>query len=423
MDKNNWAPRVGFVWRVPKLKNTVIRTSYGIFYAQDQGNGVNNRPTNNPPFFGYGSVSITSDQLNPSTGYVLSSGVPVPRPTPMSGADFVLVPSATTQLVSWDRFHPTPYIQQWNFTVQKQLPSNMVLEVAYVGSSGVHLWGISEGNQPLVNGPGAVNTRRPLAQYTVASVKTFSAWNHSTYEGVSARLQKRYSRGLSFMAAFTHGRAIDLQNSALDACDQCPVGNGVGGVQNAYNRAAQKGPSDNSVPYRFSYGGAWELPFGPGRSMLKHGWLGQVAGRWQVSTIYAVQGGLPFTAVLNFDNANAGNTSYPNRVCSGKLDNPTIAKWFDTSCFAAPASYVFGNEGRNVIVGPGRNNLDVGLHRRFVLPFREGMYLQFRAEAYNFLNHPQFSRPGNTVGNAGYGVISTTSVVNRQLQFALRLAF
>ena len=92
MDRNNWAPRVGFAWRVPGLKDTVIRSSYGIFYAQDQGNGVTSRMTNNPPFFGYGGVSVTSDQLNPSTGYVLSSGLLAPRPAPINPAQFVLSP-------------------------------------------------------------------------------------------------------------------------------------------------------------------------------------------------------------------------------------------------------------------------------------------------------------------------------------------
>jgi hypothetical protein len=421
MDKNNWAPRVGFAWRVPRVKDVVVRSSYGIFYAQNQGNGVTSSMTNNPPFYGYGSVSVTSDQLDPATGYVLSSGVLAPRPAPVSGAQFVLVPSSTAQLVSWDRAHPTPYVQQWNFTVQKQLPGSMVLETAYVGSSGVHFWGTSEGNQPLTNGPGSVNTCRPLAKYTIASIKAFSAWNHTTYEGISTRLEKRFSHGLSFRGSFTHGRSIDLQNTAGDACDSCQ--NGLGFVQNAYNRAAQKGPSDNNVAARFAFAGVWDLPFGPGRTMLSQGWGARIAGHWQLSTIYAAQTGLPFTATLNFDNANAGNTSYPNRVCSGALPNPTISQWFDKSCFVAPASYVFGNEGRNVLIGPGRNNMDMGLHRRFPLPFREGMVLEFRGEAYNFLNHPQFDKPGNTVGNAGFGVISSTAVVNRQLQFALRLAF
>ena len=194
-------------------------------------------------------------------------------------------------------------------------------------------------------------------------------------------------------------------------------------MQNAYNKSAQKAISDNNVNARFSFGGVWDLPFGPGRSMLTNGWTSELAGRWQITTIYAVQTGLPFTAVLNFDNANAGNTSFPNRVCSGSLADPTIGKWFDTGCFVAPASYVFGNEGRNVLFGPGRDNVDFGLHRRFMLPFREGMALEVRGEAYNFLNHPQFDKPGNTVGNAGFGVISTTAVVNRQLQLALRLIF
>jgi hypothetical protein len=415
----SWAPRVGFAWRVPKVKNMVIRSSYGIFFGQDQGNGVTNRLTNNPPFYGYGSVSITSDQLNPSSGYVLSSGALAPRPAPIPPSQFVLVPSSTTQLVAWDMRHLTPYVQQWNFTVQKQLPGNLVWETTYVGSIGIHLWGQTEGNQPLANGPGAVNTRRPLAKYTVASIKAFGPWGQSAYEGMSSRLQKQFSQGLSFLASFTHGRSIDLQNAALDACDSCASST----VQNSYNRKAQRGPSDNDVAARFSFGGLWQVPLGPGHSLASQGWAGKIAGFWQLSSIYAVQTGLPFTATLNFDNANAGTVSYPNRICSGSLSDHTIAKWFDTSCFVSPAQYLFGNEGRNVIRGPGRDNLNLSLNRRFPLRFREGMALEFRAEAYNTFNHPQFARPANTVGNAGYGSITATAVTNRQMQLALRLAF
>ncbi len=419
MDKKDWAPRVGFVWRVPHAKDLVIRASYGIFYAQDQGNGVTNRMTSNPPFYGYGSVSITSDQLNPSTGYVLSSGVSLSRPAPVPGSQFILQPSATTALVAWDRRHPLPYTEQWNFTLQKQLPWNLIWETAYVGSIGIHLWGQTEANQPLTNGPGAVAARRPLAQYTVASIKAFGPWNISTYEGMSSRLEKRFSNGVSFVASFTHGRAIDLQNGALDACDSCASN----AVQNNYNRAAQKGPSDIDVAYRFSYGGLFQLPFGPGHALLQHGELSKVASNWRISTIYAVQTGTPFTATLNFDNANAGTTSYPNRICDGAAANPTVTQWFNTSCFVSPATYVFGNEGRNVLRAPGRNNVTLGLHRRFPLHWREGMALEFRGEAFNLFNHPQFSRPAAVMGNAGYDTITSTAVPNRQLQVALRLEF
>ncbi|MBV9081568.1 MAG: TonB-dependent receptor [Acidobacteriaceae bacterium] len=420
LDKNNWAPRVGFAWRVPALKSTVIRSSYGIFYAQDQGNGVTSRMTNNPPFYGYGGVSITSDQLNPATGFVLSSGALAPRPAPINPSQFVLNPASTTTLVSWNERYTTPYVQEWNFTVEKQLPGNMAWETSYVGNIGIHLWGQIDGNQPVVNAPGSPTTRRPLARYTVAQIKSFSPWNRTTYEGLSSRVEKRFSHGTSFIASFTYGRALDLQNPALDACDSCGPGDTV---QNAYNRNVQKGPSDNNVPLRFALGGIWDLPFGPGRAFVSDGWLSQVVGSWQLSGIYQVQSGLPFTVNLSFDNANAGTTSYPNRVCNGNLTNPTISRWFDTSCFVASPSYQFGNEGRNVLTGPGRNNLDLGLHRVFRLPLRESSTLEIRAEAFNIFNHPQFGLPGATIGNPGVGVISSTAVANRELQLAARLAF
>jgi hypothetical protein len=420
MDKNNWAPRVGFAWRVPGVKGMVVRSSYGIFYAQDQGNGVTSRMTNNPPFYGFGGVSITSDQLNPSTGYVLSSGALAPRPAAIDPAQFVLAPSATTQLVSWSGRYTTPYVQEWNFSVQKQLPWQMVWETNYVGNKGTSLWGQVEGNQPLTNGPGSPTTRRPLAKYTVASIKSFTPWNRSTFEGVSSHLDKRFSSGVSMMASFTYGRAIDLQNSALDACDGCGVGNTV---QNAYNREAQKGPSENNVPLRFVFAGVWQLPFGTGHSMLAHGVAGKVVGGWELSAIYSAQSGLPFTTNLSFDNANAGTSSYPNRVCDGNISNHSLQRWFDTSCFVAPPAYVFGNEGRNVLTGPGRNNLDLGVHRSFRIPFRESMRLTVRGEAFNFFNHPQFGLPGTTIGNPGVGTISSTAVANRVMQLAVRFAF
>lgn len=391
IDKNNVAPRVGFAWHVPVIKGMVIRSSYGVFYAQDQGDGVNDRMVSNPPFYGYGGISITSDQVSPSTGFVLSPTALAPRPAPIGPQNYVLVPSATTGLISWNQRYTTPYVQEWNFTVEKELPWNMVWQTSYVGNIGIHLWGDSQGNQPLTNGPGSPTTRRPLAQYTVAGVTVFAPWDRSTYEGMSSRVEKRFAKGLSLVTSFSYGRSLDLQNPALGVCDSCESGNGV---QNAYNRDGQKGPSDQNVPLRFVGAVVWNLPFGPGHAMVGHGWASQVVGDWQVSTIYQAQDGLPFTAVLSFDNANAGNTSWPNRICNGSISNPSPSHWYNTSCFVSPAAYVFGNEGRNVLTGQGRNNVDFALHRIFPLRFREGMALEFRGEAYNMFNHPVFQFPG-----------------------------
>jgi hypothetical protein len=418
-DWNNIAPRVGFAYTIPRARNLVVRGAYGIFYAQDQGMGVTNRLTSNPPFFGYGGVSILSDQLNPSTGFILDPSASLPRPNPIPPQQFVLNPQATTALVSWYPRYTTPYVEEWNFSVQKQFSGNTLIEINYVGNSGTHLWGISQGNQPLTNGPGSPNTRRPLSQYTIASVKRLSPWARSNYEGVSARFEKRYGAGFSLLSSFTYGRAIDDQNPALDLCDGCGPGNTL---QNSYNLLSQRSQSDNNVPLRFVLSGVYEFPFGAGKPFLQSGLLSKVVGGWAIAGVYQAQSGLPFTVALPFDNANAGTVSFPNRVCDGSLSDPSIHRWFDTNCFVTPPAYTFGNSGRNILRGPGINNMDLALHRNFRLPF-ESANLQFRAEAFNALNHPQFGLPNGTLQQPTTGQINSTSVANRILQFAMRISF
>jgi hypothetical protein len=415
LDKNNWAPRVGVAWN---RKGLVIRTAYGIFFAQDTGLGVIARLTGNPPYYGFGGLNLASDQLNPATGFVLSPGATIPRPAPINPRDFVLSPSATFALVSWDQRYTTPYTQEWNFDIQKQLPKGLLFEINYVGNHGVKFWGSSQANQPLVNGPGAPNTRRPLARYTVAPISALAPWNQSVYHGFSTRLERRFGSGLAFLSSFTFGKVINLQDIGIN------VGSTTADtVQNAYNRRGQRGVSDNQVPMRFVFSGVWDLPFGPGRRRLSSGWLSHVAGLWQLSAIYAAQQGLPFNLTLSFDNANAGTSSWPNRICNGSLPNPTISRWYDTGCFVSPPQYQFGNSGKNILRGPGLNNFDLALHRVFVLPVEHRTTLDFRAEAFNFPNHPQFSNPGAVIGVPAAGVITSTSQINRQVQLALRLEF
>jgi outer membrane receptor protein involved in Fe transport len=418
-DWNNIAPRIGFAYTVPKSSNLVIRGAFGIFYAQDQGTGVTNRMTSNPPFFGYGGISLISDQLNPASAFLLDPSQTLPRPTPIPAQDFVLVPSATTALVSWYPHAISPYVQEWNLSVQKQFRGNTIVEVNYVGNSGVHIWGLSQGNQPLVNGPGSPTNRRPLAPYTVASVKRLSPWNRSNYEGLSARIEKRFSQGFSFLSSFTYGHAIDMQNPALDLCDGCGSGNTL---QNSYNFFGQRSQSDNNVPLRFVFSGLWELPFGKGKPWATSGVSSALFGGWSLAGIFQTQSGLPFTVSLPFDNANAGTVSFPNRVCSGTLSSPSVQGWFDTSCFVTPPQYQFGNSGRNILRGPGMNSVDFSVHRDFRLGFESTM-LQVRAEAFNALNHPQLGMPGTTLTLPTTGKISSTSAPNRILQFAMRLSF
>jgi hypothetical protein len=231
-------------------------------------------------------------------------------------------------------------------------------------------------------------------------------------------VKKRLGSGLQFATSFTYGKAMDLFNQGVDVCDGCNEG-----IQNSYDLDSLMGPSDQDVRFRYTLAATWDLPTGKGRPFLSHGWGAYVLGNWQLDAIYTAQSGFPFTPVLNFDNANAGNASWPDRVCNGALPNPTLQEWFDTSCFVAPPQYQFGNSGRNILTGPGMNNVDFGLHRSFRIPAGEATRMEFRADAFNLLNHPQFGQPGNTIGNPGAGKISSTSVANREIQLALKLSF
>jgi hypothetical protein len=418
-DRNNIAPRFGFAWRTP-APGLVVRGGYGIFYGQDEGFGVSQRMTNNPPFVGFGGVTNISDQLNPSSTIPLAGPLPAraPAPTPQ---EFTLNPLDTAQLRSWAQRFTLPYVQQWNLSIQKELPGEMLWEVNYVGNRGLKLWGAYEGNQP-VPGPGAINPRRPFAQYTRAPVIRMEPWVFSSYQGVSTRLEKRFSKGFNFLMAYTFGRSLDTQSN-VDLCDGCGASSGAGSVQDTRNRRANYGLSDHHIANRFVVSGLYELPFGKGRSYAASGLASHIFGGWALSGVLSMSDGLPFTLSLPFDNANVGTTNWPNRIRDGRLDNWTIERYFDTDAFVFPPEFTFGNAGRNILVGPGTNNLDFSLQRNFPIPIHEGSRLEFRAEAFNAFNRPHFSNPGAGVGTPGFGQIGSTARTMRQLQFALRLLF
>lgn len=417
MDTNNVAPRVGLAYDIPRAK-MVVRAAYGIFYAQDGGWGVDVRMTHNPPFWGYGGSSIVSDQLFPNTGFELVPNATAPRLPPIEPSQFVLNPLATSGLTSWPLQSTTPYTQEWNLDVQKQLPWGLLWEVNYVGNLSLKIMGRSQGNQPLTPGPGSPNSRRPLAQYTHAPINAFGPWDRSHYEGISTTLKRRFRSGLQFMTTFTYGKAMDLFSPAIDNCLSCNET-----IQNSYDLNALMGPSSTNVPLRYTFSGTWNLPMGKGHRFASEGWAAMLLSDWQTDAIYTAQSGYPFTVSLNFDNANVGNGSWPNRVCNGSLSNPTLTEWFNTSCFVAPPQYQYGNSGRNILMGPGMNDLDFGLHRSFRIPVGETTRLHFRADAYNAFNHPQFDGPNSTIGNPSVGRISSTSIANREIEVSMQLSF
>jgi hypothetical protein len=260
----------------------------------------------------------------------------------------------------------------------------------------------------------AAGRRQPLPQYS--AVYSIGPYVSGNYESLQAQLERRFSKGLGILAAYTWGHAIDNgpSSAADDGYDPGP--------QNPNNLAAGRGNAGYDVRNRFAFSTIYELPFGKGKPLVNNNRLGEtILGGWQLTGIFTAQSGLPITPILSYDPTNTGIIAYANRIASGVLSNPTVQHWFDGSAFVAPSGANYGNSGRNILSGPGFHNLDLGLSRR--VSVTEGIGLEIRAEAFNLLNTPQFGFPNNVVGVANTGAISTVINPQREIQLALRLAF
>jgi hypothetical protein len=224
-------------------------------------------------------------------------------------------------------------------------------------------------------------------------------------------MEKRFSKGLSFLSAFTWSHAID---------DVPEVGNGGYTAVDPWNVALNRGNSYNDVRRQWAFSVAYELPFGKGKAWLNRGGaVNALLGGWQLATIASLRSGIPFTVVTSGGITNAGGEDRPNRIANGTLpaDQRSIDHWFDTSAFAVQPQYTYGNSGHNILFGPGMRNLDLSLSKSFVI--HEAMRLQFRAESFNFTNTPAFGLPGATLNGLGVGQI-TTAGDPRRIQFGLK---
>ncbi len=390
LNKREFAPRVGFAYRLGS--DFVFRGGYGVFYNQLDGN----RETEflSPPFL------IRENGLSNA---FTPDGAPVHTTQTLfpAGSSF----SAQPYVFAHDPYSTTfGYTQQWNFFVQKLLPGAVSLEVGYLGTKGTHLQNTRSYNTPLP-GPGSIDDRRPFQDF--ASI----AWDEqnasSIYHALQAKAERRYKNGLTFMSSFTWAKAIDDQTSDSLGC------------LNPYNCRADRAVSSFDIPFNWVTSGVYDLPF----LRRANNWAVRTfIGGWTFSAIATVHSGLPFTLYWSGDPANTGQGSRPNAgACSGRLDNPTINRWYDPSCFTAPAPYTYGNLGRNTMRADSMENIDLGLYKDFAI--REAYRIQFRAEFFNALNHPVFAVPDNYVNDgASAGVVYAASDP-RIIQLALKFSF
>ena len=404
-DRNNFAPRVGFAWSMNE--KTVLRGGYGVYYDQSPLAPAESLYFNSPFFDNNIFFSLP--------GLPLTLSDPFPAFFPFALPDSAL---------AIQRDLRTGYMQHWNFNIERELGSKNVLEVAYVGSKGTKLLTARDINQPQpqVLPPGLPFVPRPDPRFD--DIDLLESRGNSNYHALQARFQQRLYRGLTSLVSYTWSKSID------DASNFFSSAGDPNFPQNSYNVAAERGRSNFDVRQRLSLSYSYALPFGKGRNYLADdGWVSSVLTGWETHGIITLQTGRPFTVALlsELDNSGTGRSilgfganDRPNVVGNPQISNPTPELWFNTAAFAFPPPGTFGNAGRNILDGPGFQNVNASLMKNTALT--ERLNLQFRAEVFNLFNHPNFNLPDNFLGSPTFGRISSARDP-RHIQFGVKLLF
>jgi hypothetical protein len=435
-DKNNFAPRIGLAWSF--RNNMVIRANYGMFYFPGSG-GI-----------GSGASDLGSGFLATTSTFI---GQPPAAPnTPPAGASLSnaflagFLPSPTTGvgggLNTALRQWVTPYIQQWNLNIQRELGPDMLLEIAYVGSRGQRIWinlnrnavstdYLSLGTQldtqmtnpffglvPGSLGAARTTTRsqllRPYPHYT--DITRFrDPVGDSIYHGMTVKIDKRLKNGLSFQAAYTVAKLIDNVQERFGGRSAFIDPNDLG-------RSRSISDEDRSQVVKINY--IWDLPFGHDRRWVKGGIAAALLGNWQASGITTFATGKPVIITAPNNTRLPGVGAVAIRLKSPVLpsDQQTTNRWFDTSAFVAAPQFSLGNDSRTQpnLRGPGITRFDIKLSRRQRI--KEGINLEFRTEFFNAFNTPQLGDPVGNITSVDFGKI-TSSGQTRNIQFGLRLSF
>lgn len=426
-DKNNWAPRIGFAYAVtPK---TAVRSGYGVSYIHFNRSGGGNILGINGPQVVNAVVNQTptiGGQVNPNfrtvdQGY--PTGLTNPERFDASVSNISYIPRDTR----------TGYVQNWFFSIQREILPNTVFDIAYVGNRGNKLILFADYNQAAPNnaaGSLSLAARRPIPGFAGITITCPCGW--SNYHALQMKLERRYGTGLSFLNSFTWSKAMDNVGQALE--DQ---GNGNrSSPQNFYNLRAEKGPSGYDQRLNNTTAVAWDIPVGRGRRYASGvpAVVDHVIGGWNLSAINTVTSGEPlnigWTAPTNTQVSDIGPDwrgaiSYrPNLIGTAKLSESARAgtvRYLDRAAFIGTTpDQPFGNVGRNALYGPGFWQVDMNVQKSFRL--NERFNLLFRSEFFNMLNKTNFRAPAVNWSAANFGLFTQT-YSPRQIQFALKLSF
>jgi hypothetical protein len=403
-DYNAWSPRVSFSYQLDK--KTVVRSGYGVFFFPQGNAGTNIRQFRQPPFDFVVNQPFSGNDI-PATK--ATDGFPIVTTSPnlTKGPALFALKGVTPNFRNGQ-------MQQFNFSVQRELAKDMVATVGFVSSAGAKLYWTRNINQP-DPGPGAVDPRRPY--FNLYPGVTGISWlelRQLFLSSLQTSFEKRFSGGFYLLSNWTWSHALD--NVGGDGGINGPI------PQDPRNRRADWASSNSDVRHRVNIAASYQLPFGVGRKHASAGALGQVIGNWEIGGLMVLQCGLPYTVTV------AGSPSIPARrgranpvrgsIRSRRIGISTSGSIQRPSPHRPPS---LGDAGTKLLNGPRLYNLDFSVSRKFRLG--EARELQFRSEFFNGLNHPQFGLPNATAGVGGAGTIVSTQRANRQIQFALRFAF
>ena len=437
---HDFGPRLGLAYRV--TDKTVVRAAYGLIWIEQAGITT---PFTNPQFPFIQSVTQRNlNNINPA--FVLSSG-PSVEPIPLT-PDAGLGQGVFTV----DRTLGSGYAQQWNLFIQREVTPNLAFSIGYAGSKITHV-GIPDTNinqltveQLALGDPLQVKVPNPyygeiprwtsLGDPTITTAQLLKPYprftnvsyfrnnvGNTNYHALQARLEKRFSRDLSFLASYTFSKLIDEASSVFDSTVfTSPVANYP--VADSHNRKLERDLSTGDIPHVFVFSSVYVLPIGRGHRTDPRGFIGRLVGGWELSGLLSLQSGIPLAVAQSTNyNAFAGfGVQRPNRVADPELEasKRSTAQWFNTAAFATAPVYTIGSSSRNPVRGPGYTNLDMALMKRTAV--NEFVNLEFRAEVFNLTNTPPLSAPNVVLNTAGFGSI-TAAGDPRVLQFGLKANF
>jgi Carboxypeptidase regulatory-like domain len=440
LHKLDFGPRLGLAYRLNE--KTVIRTGYGLTWIEMAGITT---PFTTPQFPFIQTVSQrTLDNIVPA--FALSTGpsvAPLP-PTPDAGLG--------QGVFSADANLGSGYAQQWNFAVQRELTKNMVVEVAYAGSKITHVGipdtsinqltpaQLAQGASLLVRVPNpffgqiprssslgdptipVAQLLKPFPRFTTVSLYRNNVGN-TNYNALQAKLEQRFSHGLSFLVSYTRSKLIDEASSVFDASILTgPIANFP--VADSFNRRLERDLSNGDIPNVFVASFTYDLPFGKGKRFNPHGVAGALLNNFELAGVVTLQSGIPIvvTQATNF-NAFAGfGTQRPNLVANPNLpaSQQTTTQFFNIAAFTVAPQFTIGTSSRNPVRGPNYRNADVALIKR--VSFNERANLELRAEAFNLTNTPALGAPNAVLATPGFGSI-TSAGDPRVIQLGVKINF